>query len=60
MKSAYGTISAGSLSVDIGVRSVSDYQVSRICMVQIVKDELCRLGKELGAILKNGLITYRT
>jgi len=56
MKSAYGTISAGSLSVDIGVRSVSDYQVSRICMVQIVKDELCRLGKELGVILKNGLI----
>ncbi len=56
MKSSYGTISAGSLSVDIGVRSVSDYQVSRICMVQIVKDELCRLGKELGVILKNGLI----
>ncbi len=60
MKSAYGTISAGSLSVDIVVKLFSDYQVSRICMAQIVNDELCLLGKELGAILKNDLITHRT
>ena len=60
MKSAYGTISAGAISVEIGVRSVSDYQESRTCMAQIVNDELFLLGKELGVILKNGLITYRT
>ena len=60
MKSAHGIISAGSLSADIVVRSFSDYQVSRICMAQIVNDELCLLGKELGAILKNDLITPRT
>lgn len=60
MKSAHGTICAGSFSVDIVVRSFSDCQVSRICMVQIVNGELCLLGKELGVILKNGLITYRT
>ena len=49
MKSAYGTISALSFSVDIGVRSISDYQESRIRMAQIVNDELCLIRERIGS-----------
>ena len=49
MKSAYGTISALSFSVDIGVRSISDYQESRIRIAQIVNDELCLIRERIGS-----------
>lgn len=49
MKSAYGTIGALSLSVDIGVRSISDYQEPRVCMAQIVNDGLCLIRERIGS-----------
>jgi hypothetical protein len=59
MKSAYGTISALSFSVDIGVRSISDYQESRICMAQIVNDELCLIRERIGSDSEKHLTVSR-
>jgi thymidylate synthase ThyX len=48
MKSAHGTISADSLSVDINVRSFSDYQVSRNCMAQISERRTASIRERIG------------
>lgn len=48
---AQATMSQGNvrlLSVDIGVRSISNHQESRICMAQIVNDELCLIRERIG------------
>lgn len=49
MKSAYGTMRTRSLSVDIGVRSISDSQESRIRMAQTVNDEQCLIRERIGS-----------
>ena len=59
MKSAYGVISARSLSVDIGVRSISDYQESRIRMAQIVNDELYLIREGIGSDSEKQFNSYK-
>ncbi len=59
MKSAYGTISAGSISVDIGVRSVSDYQGSRVRMAQIVNDELYLIRERIGSDFEKQFYSFK-
>jgi hypothetical protein len=48
---AQATMSQGNvrlLSMDIGVRAISNHQESRICMAQIVNDELCLIRERIG------------
>ncbi len=59
MKSAYGVISALSLSVDVGVRSVSDYQGSRVRMAQIVNDELYLIRERIGSDFEKQFYSFK-